>query len=1051
MKKTKKLLPILLAASCLLSYAGCAKTPPEVNPDETDEIVENAGYTPLDYLETYGDYGAADKWLKEKIEDTDVPPVYFEIDGTDSTQLNWTKTVGEEYTVVSYEDTDSPAERICQKIEYVCADKGLKLEVTLTSYEGYPVIEYDTRLINIGEGNSPEIKNVQAINTDVAAYSGSVTAHYNEGGHYSANAWAPHTQALTPETPVTLNTDYGLPSDTVIPYFNIENTADETGVIAVLNWQGGWKTEFSVAENKILMKSGMVKTHFAMLPEENLKLPGMVLLFYKDGDWQYGQNIWRRWILEHNYMRETGERDFFENVYLCSDLSSGTEYDLSAVEAFAATDIPERFNCTVEYDGGWYIMEGTSFWAGGWENTGNWTPKAIYADGGLKKVSDLCRENGIAFSIWVEPERAVTDSQQAVELGDENMIYTKTVLEAEKDEDGFERKRQVPYYMSYNEHLAKGWPMGVGLINYSREEAQQYVIDLINRLIKEHGITVYRQDFNVVNADSWAAYDRYIRDQHSMPRTGITEMKACEGYINVWSALAEQNPGLVFDACAGGGRRLDLETVRYSFAHTKTDYVVDTSSQQGENFGFLSWLPVSGTAFLSTTDYGVRSALTLSVGIGLTPPTETLEHMLTEWKSLHKYMLKDYYQLSEYTIADDANLAMQFADHEAGEGMMIGYLRNGGEYEFKAKALDPEANYKVWDQDVYDSVRVMTGKALMEEGFYVSYGEGRTSAVVVWYEMTDEEVTPFDKASIAEEYAIPDEALFEKQTNNEAALVELHKASGVQGNQVAFLCADADKSGGIYAVGRDFYDGILTTEQQNAEGWTWVDGDNLYINSYPLTQWPVGTTFDIRGYVKEVDGCCFLWLDNTFSFGDADGGWATGERTLTAKNGDKTVTSDPFVFHVCNVSILGGRDIQYVFTDAAGGVVYALTEEFYNDLKLSDNTFSENGYTWTEMDYSDMYLRVAKSRTAANINDDSLYNKVTWNELSKRYLVKAYITEKDGSYYMWIKDPSGMVVFTESSRSEWYYISDGKLCYTTFYNTIPGNGVYIQGNLIDLW
>ena len=51
-----------------------------------------------------------------------------------------------------------------------------------------------------------------------------------------------------------------------------------------------------------------------MLPEENLKLPGMVLLFYKDGDWQYGQNIWRRWILEHNYMRETGERDFFENV-----------------------------------------------------------------------------------------------------------------------------------------------------------------------------------------------------------------------------------------------------------------------------------------------------------------------------------------------------------------------------------------------------------------------------------------------------------------------------------------------------------------------------------------------------------------------------------------------------------------------------------------------------------------------------------------------------------------------------------------------------------------
>jgi len=742
MKSVKRLLSMLLATGCLLSCAACAQNEPaETDPAETETTVENVEYISEGYLGEYSDYEAADKWLKEKIEDTNVPPVYFEMDGTDSTKLTWTKTVGEEYTVVSYEDTDAPAERQCRKIEYICADKGLKLVVTLTSYAGYPVIEYDTRLVNIGEGNSPEIKNVQAINTDIAAYGGSVTAHYNTGGLSEATAWAPHTTELTAEAPLTLSTNYGLPTNECIPYFNIENTADETGVIAVLNWQGSWDAVFSVAEDKIMLQSGQMDTHFAMLPEEELRLPGVVLLFYKDGDWQYGQNIWRRWMVEHNYMREIDERDFKESVYMPGDWTYGEE-TINQLKAFAETGMAEKYNCIINFDAVWYTYPG-KLWSlgrymGEWTHVGHWVPKEMYSNGYFKTLSDAAKENGIGLSLWFEPERAISDTQTALDLGD-NMIYTQTVKEPIMDGDRVLGNAKVPYYLSLSEMLDKydENPQTVGIVNYSLPETVDYIIEVMDGLIKEHGITVYRQDFNVNPAEYWSGYDRYIRDQNGIPRTGITEMKYCEGYLTVWSTLAERNPDLVFDACAHGGRRLDLETLRYSFSHTKSDYINQVVSQQGQNFGSGSWLIHTGALFGGeyggSVVYNTRSALSLNICHTGWGDFESSEVILDEWHSLHKYMMNDYYQLSEYDIDPAGKLAMQFSDYEAGEGMMVAYLRTGGEYTFKAKALDPEANYKVWDGDNPDSEQVMSGKTLMEEGFSVSYPADVPYASVVWF------------------------------------------------------------------------------------------------------------------------------------------------------------------------------------------------------------------------------------------------------------------------------------------------------------------------------
>ncbi|MBE6631740.1 MAG: hypothetical protein E7623_03465, partial [Ruminococcaceae bacterium] len=231
-------------------------------------------------------------------------------------------------------------------------------------------------------------------------------------------------------------------------------------------------------------------------------------------------------------------------------------------------------------------------------------------------------------------------------------------------------------------------------------------------------------------------YDEYEEQKYGIPRKGATGNAAAEGYRKVWREVSSRNPGLVFDACAGGGRRHDLETVRFSFEHTKSDWVEPVLSAQCQNFGAYSWYIFTGTGLCAPADnYDTRSRLTLSIGVPLSfcGDVGTYVKGLREWKSLHKYLYKDYYQISEQNYDEDGKMAMQFHDHEKEEGMMVAYLRKGGDYAFNAKALEADAEYKIWDGDKPETECVLTGKEIMNGGFKVSYEEGTPYASVVWY------------------------------------------------------------------------------------------------------------------------------------------------------------------------------------------------------------------------------------------------------------------------------------------------------------------------------
>jgi len=688
------------------------------------------------YLKDHADFDAMSEWLEHNVDKNGIPFISFTVNDRASSSIKWDKTLSDVREITDFPNSEMPLKHYERDVRYSSEEENLELTLTFVSYPGYPVIEYYIRLKNTAKGKSGRIKNVLSVDSSIVSNTEEFLLHYNEGGEYwwyetgaiKQTAYKPYCKKIRKDDSFGLISRNGLPCENYCPYFNFEDRSAKKGTIAVINWQGSWRAEFEMRGTSAAFKAGVDATDFVMLEGEEFKLPAMVLLFYKNGDWQYGQNIWRRWIFDHNLLRNSGSRDFKENVYFCTPMP-GPEGDIKTIGEIEAADLPKKFNCVYEFDAGWYNYTpyGSEL---GWAFTGDYTPCEKYGVDGFKRVSDACHKAGIKLCFWFEPERVVFGGPQAETLKN-NILYVGKNKE----------------YLSYDYCKNHDIDPESGLINYGKDASVKYVSDMVNGVIKDFSLDVYRQDFNTINGVFWNAYDEYERNELSIPRTGVTQIKACEGYVKAWSAISAANPGLVFDSCSSGGRRNDLETLRFSFAHTKTDYVLEVVSQQGQNYGALSWLPFTGTAFIDmASDYDIRSRLTLSIGVdgASGKDLKLYERALEKWQTLHKYMYKDYYQLGEYDLAFDGKIAMQFNDPEKHKGMMISYFRLGGIYNFIPKALYPDKKYKVWDEDDENYVRILTGDELMTKGVSVARDPGAPSAVVLWYKETDEISTDFD-------------------------------------------------------------------------------------------------------------------------------------------------------------------------------------------------------------------------------------------------------------------------------------------------------------------
>ncbi len=182
----------------------------------------------------------------------------------------------------------------------------------------------------------------------------------------------------------------------------------------------------------------------------------------------------------------------------------------------------KRLGCEVfVVDAGWYGPEADDWWS----QAGDWRERQSVAFGGnMKAFADEVRAAGLGFGLWMEPER----------FGPNVPI----------------RKAHPDWFLATASDFDR--------IDLEQSAAYAYLRDEISRLVETYELAWMKVDFNF----------ELGRDP-----TGAE----LSGYYDAWYRLLDEirakYPDTIFEGCASGGMRFDLNTLPHFDGHFLTDTV----------------------------------------------------------------------------------------------------------------------------------------------------------------------------------------------------------------------------------------------------------------------------------------------------------------------------------------------------------------------------------------------------------------------------------------------------------------------------------------------
>lgn len=569
---------------------------------------------------------------------------------------------------------------------------GLQVRCVIVEYKDYPVVEWTLYFKNTGKRDTPVIDSIQALDTWFKRTgSEEFLLHHFVGSPCAPNDYQPLLAKLGPNESKRIATAGGRPTNSDLPYFNIET--GKGGVIAVIGWPGQWSAAFDRdGSNGLRVSGGQELTRFRLRPGEEVRSPMSVLLFY-NGDWHRAQNVWRSWMVAHNLPKLDGKP-----IRPTSSVCMGNSYpgiitNAAGEMAYLQRYVEERIVPDFWWqDAGWYPCGDPPNWG----LTGTWEVEKSRWPNGIRRVSDWCKTQGIRTLVWFEPER----------IGG-------------------------PGTWLYDNHK-DDWLLGGALLNLGNKEARTWLTNHIDKLLTEQGIDLYRQDFNIDPLGYWRAND-------TEERQGITEIKHVEGYLAYWDELKRRHNDMLIDSCASGGRRNDLETLRRAVPLLRSDYIFEPVGVQCHTYGIAFWMPFYGDGFMTLDKYLIRSQMSpeFTMGIDMTDKSKDyalFRKLFNEWKQVSPCYLGDYWPLTEYSLANDVWMGWQFDLPDEGRGFFQAFRRAECPSEsitLKLRGLDKKAAYVVTDLDNPTPTK-LTGAELMK-GFVVRSSE-KPAALIFTYE-----------------------------------------------------------------------------------------------------------------------------------------------------------------------------------------------------------------------------------------------------------------------------------------------------------------------------
>jgi alpha-galactosidase len=585
--------------------------------------------------------------------------------------------------------------------DFVWSDPTTKLVVDCRAvrYADFPTAEWTVYFRNGGDGDSPIISDIEALDLHFARVVGSeFDLHYSRGSMAKADDYEPLEQVLAPGSKLPIGVEGGRSTEQFLPYFNL--VGSDRNLIVGLGWPGNWRARFARDHGSgITITAGQGVTHFLLHSGEEARSPLVVVQWYT-GDWIRGQNIWRRWMVAHNMPRPGGSLPRPVVAAAASEIST-LRYNAAAEVAAMDGEVTRRGLAYNEWiiDAGWYPD------AGSWSNVGDWYEDLSQFPCGMLAVTDHARSLGMACVLWFEPERVTEGSDL-----DRNYHDWLITLPANRQR----------------------------LFDLANPVAAKFLTNYISDRIDDMGVDVYRQDFNIDPLPYWRSLD-------APDRQGITENHYVTGLLTFWDGLLARHPNLMIDCCASGGRRNDLEILRRAVPLLQSDYRFEPNGTQAQNYAYPLWVVYHGDggpqdAASGSLVYGWRTNMAPRHGIGLNPRNDRIDwnearRLLSEEEEVQPYYYGDYYPLTPYSLENDAWIAWQYDRPDLGSGIIQAFRRPDNKYatkSFRLRGLDPAAKYDLVNFDA-SGASVYSGQMLMETGVKISLPVSPSAALLEYH------------------------------------------------------------------------------------------------------------------------------------------------------------------------------------------------------------------------------------------------------------------------------------------------------------------------------
>lgn len=550
-------------------------------------------------------------------------------------------------------------------------DAGLEIRAQYTEYMDFPATEWLVLITNRGNNPTELISDIRI--------GGVLPIQIEKIGHGNGDTCTPggfdwHTDPLT--KPYTISPSDGTSCKGAFPYMRL--LGKDYGINLAIGWTGKWITELKPVPDGVCVSVGQARCSMRILPGETMRTPRLTCVAYSGSETK-GLNLWRRWYLKHilpsvkpmccmHYFKEGNWPEF---------TGATQQGQLNAIDTYLRHSIHPD---VLWMDAGWYPCDHK------WNRLGNWQPDPERFPEGLSRIGKKCAEEGIEYLLWFEPERTFAGTQ--LEQSHPEWMLRMT------NEDGI----VDPYCLT----------------NLADPQCREYITDLVDSIIKESGVTIYRQDFN------FDPYPRWVQNEAS-DRIGALENLHIQGYYRFWDELRARNPGLLIDSCASGGRRNDLETMRRSVPlhYTDVGYGIHPIKQL-QHRRMFEWIPYfrahvwswdhADTGEYETNSNNAPKLDKYAFYVALAPAiTDMLDHRDSEeryalsqqmqpiWRKAADLMLQcDYYPLTECRASSEDFYAMVFYSPEQGDGFLNVVSNNANpETHFTAvlDMLDTDAVY----------------------------------------------------------------------------------------------------------------------------------------------------------------------------------------------------------------------------------------------------------------------------------------------------------------------------------------------------------------------